>query len=279
MAKKTPTVLHLIRFAFKTCDIIAPKIASKWAIKLFLSPLRAPYTQKGLKLMEDVEHYAILANGKKMRAYRMGSGPEVICIHGWAGKATQFADLAYAITEAGFTFVAVDVWAHGKCAGKMASMFDFADATEKLVQESQNLKGVIGHSLGAASVSLAVHDGLTIPRFVAMGSPTLPDDILNSFRKIIQAPYRINQVIKNACAEVFKRDFDEIAMANTVRSVTCPLLAIHGEEDFDVGIFHLDALKLAKADIDCMRVAKLGHRRILKDKAVIERIISFMKHK
>ena len=112
-----------------------------------------------------------------------------------------------------------------------------------------------------------------------MGSPTLPDDILNSFRKIIQAPYRINQVIKNACAEVFKRDFDEIAMANTVRSVTCPLLAIHGAEDFDVGIFHLDALKLAKADIDCMRVAKLGHRRILKDKAVIERIISFMKHK
>lgn len=279
MDKKTPTVLHLIRIAFKTCDIIAPKIASKWAIKLFLSPLRTPNTQKGLKLMEDVEHYEILANGKIMRAYRMGSGPEVICIHGWAGKAAQFADLAYTITEAGFSFIAIDVWAHGNSEGKMASMFDFAAVTEKLVEDSRDLNCVIGHSLGAASVSLAVHDGLIIPRFVAMGAPTLPDDILNSFRKIIQAPYRINQVIKNACAEVFKRDFDEIAMSNTALSVTCPLLAIHGEEDFDVDIFHLDALKLVKADIESMRVAKLGHRRILKDKAVIERIISFIQHR
>ncbi len=276
MGKKTPSILYFIRFTFNICDIFLPRLASKWAINLFLTPRSAPFTKKGLKLLEDAETFEIVANDKSMKAYRMGSGPEVVCIHGWAGKSIQFADIAYALTKAGYTFIAVDVWAHGNSDGVDASMFDFAAATKVLVENSENVACVIGHSLGAASVSLSVYDGLTIPRFIAMGAPSLPNDILDSFRKIIQAPERINQVIKDACLEVFNRDFDEISMTNTIRSMSCPVLAIHGEDDFDVGIFHLDALISVKSDIVSIRVPRLGHRRILKDPEVIERIIEFI---
>ena len=137
-------------------------------------------------------------------------------------------------------------------------------------------KAVIGHSLGAASISLAVHDGLQIPKFIAMGAPTIGDDILDSFRAIIHAPSYINQGIKDACLKMYGREFDELTMTHTIKAVKCPILAIHGEDDFDVRIFHLDALIKAKPDIETLRVKGLGHRRILKDKKTIDRIIEFI---
>lgn len=276
MPKKIPLILRFIRVAFRVCSFLLPSLATKWAIKLFLTPQNAPYTNRGLKLLEKVEKFEIEANGKKMVAYKMGAGPEVICLHGWAGKSTQFASIADALVEAGYTFISVDVWAHGKSKGKMASTFDFAAAIKELLARCRNPQAVIGHSLGAASISLAVQDGLQIPKFIAMGAPTIGNDILDSFRAIIHAPSYINQGIKDACLKMYGREFDELTMTHTIKSVKCPILAIHGEDDFDVRIFHLDVLIKAKPEIETLRVKGLGHRRILKDKKTIDRIIEFI---
>lgn len=276
MVKKIPLALRGIRIAYSLVNTLFPNLADRWAVQLFLTPRRSPYTKKGLALMDKVETFDFMANGKPMVGYKMGTGPEVICLHGWAGKATQFADIADTLAKSGHTFVSADVYAHGNSQGKKASMFDFAAAVVELQKMCSNPRAIIGHSLGAAAISFAVSEGMPIQRFVALGAPTLPDDILDSFRNIIKAPPRINQVIKDACLEIYKRDFDSISMSHTLKSMECPVLAIHGYEDFDVGIFHLDEIERLIPNATTIRVEGLGHRRILKDKGIIHKIIAFI---
>jgi pimeloyl-ACP methyl ester carboxylesterase len=277
MDKSIPFALKLIRFLFGITQTLAPSLADKWSVSLFLSPRRSPFTEAGKRMLKKVEIFDIKANGKSLKAYRMGEGPEVVCLHGWAGKATQFSFIADALVKAGFTFVAVDAWAHGMNPGKSASMFDFADAFSTVLNKCENPIAVIGHSLGAAGISFAVSEGTAIPKLITLGAPALANDILDSFRDIIQAKPRTNEAIRVACRAMFNRDFDEVTMSRTFESVKVPVFGIHGEEDFDVGIHHLDALKALNPDMKTMRVPNLGHRRILKDETTVREIVRFIK--
>jgi len=277
MDKSIPFALKSIRFLFGITQSIAPSLANKWSVNLFLSPRRSALTTAGKRMLEKVEVFEISAGGRSLKAYKMGEGPEVVCLHGWAGKATQFSYIADALVEAGYTFVAVDAWAHGLNPGKSASMFDFSEAFSTLLGKCENPSAVMGHSLGAAGISFAVKEGTVIPKFITLGAPALAEDILDSFREIIQAKPETNEVIRRACRKMFNRDFDEVTMSSTFGAVKVPVFGIHGEEDFDVGIHHLDALKAINPSMKTMRVPNLGHRRILKDKMVIGEIIDFIK--
>lgn len=276
MQKKVPFALRLIQFSFSTLQLLWPKLADRWAIHLFLSPRRVAYTAEGKSFLNRVETFQFQAGGKLLYGYKMGEGPEVICVHGWAGKATQFATIADRLVAEGYTFIAFDAWAHGQSAGSKASMFDFTAGYKTILERCHNPVAVIGHSLGAASVSLATYEGMHVPKFIPMGAPCISEDILDSFREIIHARPRVNRAIREACLEIFDREFDEVAMQHTFQSIQCPVLAIHGDQDVDVSIEHLNVLESMNPSIETMRVKGLGHRRILKDPKVIDRIVAFI---
>lgn len=277
MTRKVPFSLKLLQATFGITEKVFPSYAHRWAVKLFLTPVRLPFTSKGKQFLSSVETFSFRGGDYELVGYRKGAGPAVICVHGWAGKASQFGLISDAIVEAGYTFIGFDAWAHGQSKGKQASLVDFVDALRDLLSlEEEAPKAVIGHSLGAAAISLLAEEGVELPKFICMGAPTIGDDILETFRKTINGSPAIKEVLRKASLEKFNRAFDSFAMTNTFSLVNSPVLAIHGENDVDVGIFHLDRLLEIKPDIETMRVPKLGHRRILKDKVVINRIIEFI---
>jgi esterase/lipase len=276
MARKVPLSLRTIQIAFGFTEAVYPKYAYKWAVKLFLSPIRLPYTEKGNRFLNQVESFKFRAGEHEVVGYRRGSGPEVICVHGWAGKASQFAAISEAIVNAGFTFISFDAWGHGQSEGKQSSLLDFAAAVQSLLKMFPNTKAIIGHSLGAATIPVVASEGIAIPKFVCLGAPSIGEDILETFRQTINGSPKIKDAIRVASIEQYGRAFDSFSMSETFHTVKSQVLAIHGEEDIDVGIFHLDRLIEIKPEMEVMRVPKLGHRRILKDANVITRVVAFI---
>lgn len=277
MAKSTPIALRLLRTLFSITNQIAPKLADKWAVHLFLKPVRAPYTDAGRELIAEATAKEIEVDGRVLKGYSIGEGPVVICMHGWAGKTTQFAHIAWALRDAGYTFLGFDAPAHGVNPGTSSNMFEFKALVTALVAQTENVACVVGHSLGASAISLAIHEGLVIPKLVVLGAPVVAEDILNTFCETIWGTERTKKAIRDGCLRLFDIEFDQLTMEHTFKSCTSiPALGIHGTEDIDADVSHLDILHKIHPSMQSYKAKGLGHRRILKDQAVIDRIIAFI---
>ena len=66
------------QIAFKITTVFLPKISDKWAINLFLKPVRAPFTKKGKKFISDSERLSIEVNGRMHIGYSLGDGPAIV---------------------------------------------------------------------------------------------------------------------------------------------------------------------------------------------------------
>lgn len=279
MASEHPVSLRAIRLVFPLLERLFPKLAGRWAVFLFIKPLRFGFTTREREFLANrpVEQFPMNVAGREVMGYRMGHGPEVICVHGWAGRALQFRLIADVLVAGGFTFLSFDAWAHGQSRGKKATLFDFADGLNALLQRCEHPVGVIGHSLGAAATSFLISEGVRVPSLVTMGAPVIAQDILDQFCLTINAGKTVQMAIRAHALKRFNREFGQVAMEETFKKVSCPVLAIHGENDKAVSIAHLHTLRAIRPDMDVLLVLGAGHRGILKDERAAMRLVGWLK--
>jgi len=259
-----------------TCKLIPP-LGDAWLVRLFLKPVRHPLTKSqiaGLSKFEVSDHQV---KGYQLRLYKRGTGPEVICMHGWSGKALQFLDISEALDKAGYTFIGIDAPGHGKSSGGLTNMFEFTDAFEFALSQAKQPKAVIGHSLGAACIAFSAARETSIPALVTVGAPVLADDILSEFTRMVNAPKGKEEAIRQATIKRFGVTFDSVTLQTTFNAVKAPVLGIHGKEDMDVPHTHLDVLKSMKPDMTIQKFEGVGHRRILKEPEAISSILDWIR--
>lgn len=274
--KKYPFPLNAIRAAFPIVETIAPALAQKWAAQLFITPHRFGFTDPEKVFLKKLEQFHFKAGGKQVVGYRLGTGPAVICVHGWAGRAVQFRMLAEALVKRGYSFVAFDAWGHGQSEGKQSQLFEFSAAVEALYKQTENPIALVGHSLGVASIAWAAKEGLAIPALVSVAAPVIAQDILDDFCRIINASRKVQAGIRERAVISFNIQFDDAVLEATFSEIRCPVFAIHGETDKDVPLSHLDVLASIRPEIDTKVIPGVGHRGILKSQLAIDQVIDWI---
>lgn len=91
-----------------------------------------------------------------VRTYEWGDParqPTILLVHGWNGWALQFAGFVLPLLSRGFAVIAFDHRGHGHSTGQYVSLPVFIRTLSEFVGSLPMLKGVIGHSLGAAAVA------------------------------------------------------------------------------------------------------------------------------
>ncbi|MDP4686949.1 MAG: alpha/beta hydrolase [Salibacteraceae bacterium] len=276
MAQKHPFPLNIIRGVFPILEKISPSYANNMAAKLFLTPVRFGFTEKEKEFLPKLKQYTLSQKGKKIMVYSMGEGPVVIGLHGWAGRGIQFRMFAEALAESGYKFITFDAWGHGQSEGKMSSLFEFSEGLDMILNQESNVKVVLAHSLGSAAASYYAAEKGTLPALVTFGAPVVAEDILSSFTDTINASKKIHAGIRQKAIERYNTTFDEVAMENTFKKVSCPVLGLHGLEDKDVPHTHLDVLKSIQPNMDARKYEGIGHRSILKNEKVIEEVMGWI---
>jgi len=135
----------------------------------------------------------------------------------------------------------------------------------------------VGHSLGAASISYAISEGEELPAFATFGAPVVAKDILDEYMRRINGTDRTIQAIRDRTFEEFGRSFESVTMEETFKSVKCPVFGVHGLNDMDVPVRHLDVLTSIHPAMEAHKYEGIGHRRILKDARVMDDFIAWMK--
>jgi len=93
----------------------------------------------------------------RLNTYQMGNGPVWILSHGWSGSASQFFPLMEHIAKQGFTALAYDHPAHGQSEGRHAHLPAFVQAFDEIVDNVDDIVGIIAHSIGSTVVLESRH--------------------------------------------------------------------------------------------------------------------------
>lgn len=258
---------------------ISPFLASRFAARLFLSPFKYKLPERERKMdRESIESKVIVPSmNREIVTYEFGnSSKKILLVHGWSGRGTQLAKIAEALVEQGYMCVSFDAPSHGKAEGKISMMPFFIKAIHYLDEIHGPFDAVIGHSLGGMSSLRAIRKGLETRKLVIIGTANNISEITRHFAQNMRMNNKVARKMKAYLDDRFNEDMDILSGGESAKYVTTPTLIIHDEEDVDVKVNSAYEIHEALENSELMITKGLGHRRILGNKEVINKISTFI---
>ena len=125
------------------------------------------------------------------------------------------------------------------------------------------------------SILNAVKKGLLVKKVALIGSGNSVINIVNTFIEKIGLPNKVAVLMKNNFEKKYHLEMESFSAYIAAREVKIPVLVIHDIDDEDIPVsesYHL-AENLYNKEI--LITNNLGHRKILGDSKVIEKIVEF----
>jgi pimeloyl-ACP methyl ester carboxylesterase len=185
--------------------------------------------------------------------------------------------MAGALISSGFRVVLFDAPAHGASMGSQASLPQFSRAIRDVGNTVGSIHGLIGHSLGAAAVSLAMHHGLSARRAVLLAPPADVFLFSHAFADHLRIPPRARSMMRQNLETRLQIRWEELHIPTLARGMTSPVLVVHDTGDTDVPYDQGAEIAHTWPGAELFTTTGLGHRAILRDRDVVRRTVDFLK--
>lgn len=268
-----------ILIAAKITEAISPKLAMKFAAKLFTSPIKykLPKREIGMDKNSQQQNVFIPNLGKEIVVYNYGaSDKKVLLVHGWSGRGTQLVKIADEMLKLGYSTISFDAPAHGKSSGKTSNMTEFIASILELEKKFGPFEFAIGHSLGGMSILNALKRGLKVKKAVIIGSGDVVEDIMDDFIEKLGLNIAISKKMKASFEKKINEPMDNFSAYKAAKEVTIPVLVIHDKDDDDVPVKAAYHIQENLKHNELLITEDLGHRKILGDAKVIKKIVEFL---
>ncbi|RMH62141.1 MAG: alpha/beta fold hydrolase [Calditrichaeota bacterium] len=292
----------LIPYIFRILQGITPDWAARLALQLFTTPIRykRPDREQQFFTFMNRERVAVsfqreqlydvaYARGKTLThrfnddtdknyftVYHGGSGPHILLVHGWSGRASQFVTLAEKLINEGFSVYSFDAFGHGDSPGRHASMLEFLWLIRKMDALYGPFQAIVGHSLGGIAGGFAIQEGMKVPRLVTIGSPATWQFIIENYVQMIGANQRTREFLENFTLRFTQRTAQQFSLAWAMEQTDVDGIIIHDQNDREVPYHQALILKDHWSRAGIYTTENLGHHRILRDVKVIRRITAFL---
>lgn len=156
-----PTLTTTVFGALRAAERVSPALAARLAEPVFQSTRPAARVRPADRAMHDIARRGTLrVRGREIRTYEWGRGAQtILLVHGWRGRASQFATLVRELRSEGYRLIAFDAPASGDSAGRRTDIRDWLAAIEELQQRHGRFHSIIGHSFGGLAALTAVREG------------------------------------------------------------------------------------------------------------------------
>jgi len=270
----------LILQSSKFISYFSPKLAVLFAAKLFTSPIKHKIPKRELE-MDNKSSQSLIEIpkiNKKVMLYEYGEGEKkILLVHGWSGRGTQVFKIADEIIKAGYSTVSFDAPAHGKSPGKNTIMSEFVETILEINKQFGPFESCVSHSLGGMSLLNAVKKGLQINSLVTIGSGDIVNDLLDLFATRLELKPNASNQLRLYFEKKYGEEMDSYSAYKSAMEIAFPVLVIHDKNDPEVpvtaGINIYNHLKNGELFL----TEGLGHRKILGNPAVIEKVVQFVK--
>lgn len=264
-----------LRAGIGALEMVAPSLVERIAERLFMTPPRHPQPGWEKAAVEGGDPFAIEAAGAVVRGLRLGAGPPVLLVHGWGGRGSQLAILAPPLVAAGCSAILLDGPAHGASEGRRTNMVKFAE-TLHAAAVRLGARAAIGHSFGGAALAFALHRGLALDAVVLVGSPRTPQSFFDPFCAALGLGEKTRDALRRRVERSVGFPMADLDLAPLVGALDTPALVVHDRKDAEVSFEVGATMASAWPGARLLPTEGLGHRRILRDPAVVAEIASFV---
>ncbi|MCB0346290.1 MAG: alpha/beta fold hydrolase [Bdellovibrionales bacterium] len=257
-------------------NTLSPALASKLTLTVFSMPRRYRKRDEEHAFLEQGTPLSIHADNREIAAWRWGSGPSVLLVHGWSGCAAQFHRMAAQIVSAGFSVVAFDQPGHGASPGTTSNLLKFNRALEAMDRFHGPFHAVIGHSLGGLSLAMVAAENGLSDRLVLINPIPSVAYAIESFSQIVNLPQNLSDSLWSTVRKRFGIIPDETSFANLVDDIASDTLVIHEKHDRQIPWKLTEEWASTWDSATFETTEGLGHQRILSDEKTIERIVDYI---
>jgi pimeloyl-ACP methyl ester carboxylesterase len=200
----------------------------------------------------------------------------VLLSHGWWSHAGRFVAIGNDLLARGLGVVAFDAPGHGRSTGWRASMPEFARTMRAVVERTGPVHGAIGHSLGGAATVFAASRGLAVQRVVLIAAPADVRIWADRFRDALALSPRVDQAMRALLSRHLGVEWHELDLPRAARTLDARGLIVHDRDDGDVAVDSARAYAAEWVHATLHETHGLGHRKILRDPAVIQMVGDFV---
>ena len=263
----------------KFLQAVSPSLTTKFAAKLFTTPIRHKLPKRELHMERDSIQKSIVIPEiqKEIVVYEYGkSDKKVLLVHGWSGRGTQLVKIADELLKMGYMTISFDAPAHGKSKGNLSIMTEFIASILEIEKQYGPFEFAIGHSLGGMSVLNAIKQNLQVKKAVIIGSGDIIQDIIDDFICKLQLRPEYGIKLRNHFEAKFGGKMDDYSAYKAAEKTEIPVLVIHDKDDDDVSVKAAYNIQKHLKQSEIMITEGLGHRKILGDETVIQKIREFI---
>ncbi|WP_105566783.1 alpha/beta fold hydrolase [Microbacterium halophytorum] len=266
--------------ALRAADAISPDLAGRLAYRLFFRVRpRMPLRERDRATDAAAHRELLRVRGRDVVTYRWGDGERtVLVIHGWKGRAIQFAPLIRRLVAVGMRVVSFDAPAHGASGGRRPDIRDWMAAAEGLQRRFGPFAAVVGHSVGSIAGLTAARTFAPTPVVATISGAAGPAAMIDQFARTAElsrgARDRLTQLFAARIGETPASVTEQFDSAAHPLPAHTSLLVVHSRDDR--GLADDDSVRLHSAHAGRSRILRptgLGHNRVLTDPDVLDAVV------
>ncbi|GDY26714.1 hypothetical protein AHAT_26040 [Agarivorans sp. Toyoura001] len=239
----------------------------------------SPKAQQFWQSAEQV--HSINVNQHKVDLHLWGSGPLVVCLHGWSGSGIQFRHFVKPLVEAGYQVAAFDAPGHGMHTDKHSHLLNFSDSLSAIAQQYAPVHCVLAHSFGAMATTTAQQRGFTTNNIVMLAPHLNVQEMFNTYAKLLNLSRGLKTSFQQQVGEKMQHllagdDPWQLFTVERLVPQTTKGLLISDDQDQEVAQHQFKQIEQRWTAANHYQTQGLGHFKILKDPQVIEQTVQFL---
>lgn len=264
-----------LRAYFGLASRLRPGLARRHAERLFTTPPRparrwpTPAAARRDSVPTPAGHVAVWQTGP-------ADAPAVLLSHGWGGAGAQLGGFVAPLLARGFRVVWLDHPGHGDSDGRRSALPQLVAAIRAVDATCGPFHAAVGHSLGAAALTLALRDGLPLARVVLVGAPASLSEYMHGFARRLGLSAAVRDNLRRRIEQRYDTSFDDIDRLDDLGRLTLPALLVHDAGDRHAPFAHGERIAAALPGARLVRTHGLGHFRILRQPEVQRLVAAFV---
>lgn len=188
----------------------------------------------------------------------------------------QMGSFVEPLLARGCRVVWFDLPGHGESGAGAVAMPDLVRALEALAHTHGPFAAAIGHSLGAATLALALRRGLSLASVALIAAPASMNEHAGNFARLIGITPRVRDAMRRRLERRYGIRFSDIDRIEELERLALPALFVHDRDDREVPFAHALRLSARMPRARLVTTYGLGHTRILRDADVVRTVTGFI---
>jgi pimeloyl-ACP methyl ester carboxylesterase len=249
------------------------------AVQAFLHAYAVPKRLREPRLadrLSGVEPTIVPTRWGELVAWRIGSGPAVLVVHGWEDDNSLWSPLIAELDQRGHAVVAFDLPGHGASGGDWAVGFEGSDGIVAVSEALGPISSVVAHSAGCGVAAGAMGEGWRVDRAVFIAPPLAEGDRWRRYAERLGVPDDVMRAAKEIYGAAHGPQRAAWRPRSAYPALDADVLVIHSRDDERNAVIDTEAVIPLNPRAQLVLVDGLSHRRTARDPAVIRLVADFV---